>query len=100
MCCGPATRSSCAVRSVATSPGIRRTAVRCCSSGVAPLMAMLRHRAATTSDVPTRLLSSSRSFEEIIYREELARLAADTTLEVVHTLTRVQPPDWTGYRRR
>src|SRR5215212_721685 len=69
-------------------------------SGVAPLMAMLRHRAAVGSHVPTRLLSSSRSFEEIIYREELARLATDKTLEVVHTLTRAQPPDWTGYRRR
>src|SRR5215207_7233765 len=40
-------------------------------SGVAPLMAMLRYRAARASDVPTRLLFSSRSFEEIIYREEL-----------------------------
>src|ERR687894_1328318 len=57
-------------------------------SGVAPLMAMIRHRAAVGSHVPTRLLSSSRSFEEIIYREELARLAADETLAVVHVLTR------------
>jgi ferredoxin-NADP reductase len=69
-------------------------------SGVVPLMAMLRHRAARGSQVPTRLLYSSRSFEEVIYREELARLAADPTLEVIHTLTRAQPPDWTGYRRR
>ena len=69
-------------------------------SGLVPLMAMLRHRAAVGSHIPTRLLSSSRSFEEIIYREELARLAADKTLEVVHTLTRAQPPGWTGYRRR
>jgi ferredoxin-NADP reductase len=30
----------------------------------------------------------------------LARLAADKTLEVVHTLTRAQPQGWTGYRRR
>lgn len=69
-------------------------------SGVAPLMAMLRHRNVTGSHVPTRMLSSSRSFEEIIYREELARLATDRTLDVVHTLTRAQPADWTGYRRR
>jgi ferredoxin-NADP reductase len=39
-------------------------------SGIAPLMAMIRHRAAAGSDVPTRLLYSSRSYEEIIYREE------------------------------
>jgi ferredoxin-NADP reductase len=70
-------------------------------SGVVPLMAMLRHRAAVGSDIPARLLSSSRSWDEVIYREELARLdAADPTLDVIHTLTRVQPPGWTGYRRR
>ncbi|CAA9564268.1 MAG: Flavodoxin reductases (ferredoxin-NADPH reductases) family 1 [uncultured Thermomicrobiales bacterium] len=69
-------------------------------SGVAPLMAMIRQRAATGSDVPVRLLYSSRSFEEIIYEKELARLATDVTLEVIHTLTRAQPPDWNGYQRR
>ena len=69
-------------------------------SGVAPLMAMLRYRSVVGSHVPTRMLASSRAFEEIIYREELARLSTDKTLEVVHTLTRTQPPDWTGYRRR
>jgi ferredoxin-NADP reductase len=70
-------------------------------SGVVPLMAMIRHRAAEGSDVPTRLLYSSRSAEEIIYREELSRLAdADGTLTVIHTLTRSQPAGWTGYRRR
>ncbi|MEA2595167.1 MAG: hypothetical protein QOF01_1636 [Thermomicrobiales bacterium] len=70
-------------------------------SGVVPLMAMLRHRASIGSPVPTRLLFSSRSFEEIIYREELTRLAAaDDGLEVIHTLTRAHPSDWTGYRRR
>jgi ferredoxin-NADP reductase len=70
-------------------------------SGIVPLMAMLRHRAAAGSSVPTRLLYSSRAYEDIIYREELDRLAAaGTALEVVHTLTRTQPPGWTGYRRR
>jgi ferredoxin-NADP reductase len=64
-------------------------------------MAMLRHRAAQQSTLPTRLLYSSRAFDEIIYRQELAQLAAaDTTLTVTHTLTRAQPPDWTGYGRR
>src|SRR5712692_8728107 len=70
-------------------------------SGIVPLMAMIRHRAAVGSAVPTRLLYSSRSFEEVIYRDELDRLVRNTTmLEVVHTLTRVQPPGWTGYHRR
>jgi ferredoxin-NADP reductase len=70
-------------------------------SGIAPLMAMIRHRAAARSDVPTRLLYSSRSREDAIYVEELDHLAAeDAALEVIHTLTRSQPPGWTGYSRR
>jgi ferredoxin-NADP reductase len=70
-------------------------------SGVVPLMAMIRHRAIVGSDVPTRLLYSSRSYEEIIYRKELEKLAArDGSLEVVHTLTRSRPQDWSGHHRR
>jgi ferredoxin-NADP reductase len=70
-------------------------------SGVAPLMAMIRHRIAVGSEVPTRLLYSSRSYEEIIYREELENLAArDGSLEVIHTLTRSRPQGWSGYGRR
>jgi ferredoxin-NADP reductase len=65
-------------------------------SGVVPLMAMLRHRRAVGSDVPARLLYSSRTLEDVIYRAELDDLDA----EVVHTLTREQPPGWTGYARR
>jgi ferredoxin-NADP reductase len=70
-------------------------------SGIAPLMAMIRHRAAAQSEAPTRLLYSSRSREDAIYAEELDRLSAeDGALEVFHTLTRSQPPGWTGYSRR
>jgi ferredoxin-NADP reductase len=48
-----------------------------------------------------RLLYSSRSLEDVIYSEELDRLAArDDGIEVVHTLTRSQPEGWTGYGRR
>ena len=70
-------------------------------SGVVPLMSMLRHRAAAGAANPTRLLYSSRSFEDIIYFDELEKLsAARNGLEVFHTLTRVQPPGWKGYARR
>jgi ferredoxin-NADP reductase len=69
-------------------------------SGVVPLAAMLRHRVASGSDVPVRLVYSSRSAEEVIYRDELARLAERDGVDVVHTLTRAQPPGWTGYGRR
>jgi ferredoxin-NADP reductase len=70
-------------------------------SGVVPLMAMIRHRAAASSEVPARLLYSSRSYEEIIYRKELENLTArDSSLEVIHTLTRTKPEGWSGYDRR
>jgi ferredoxin-NADP reductase len=70
-------------------------------SGAVPLMAMVRHRAAIGSRVPARLLYSSREWEDVIYRDELERLAAaNDGLEVIHTLTRDQPAGWSGYRRR
>jgi ferredoxin-NADP reductase len=70
-------------------------------SGITPLMSMIRHRASTGNKVPTRLLYSSRSYEEVIYREELDRLSAhDPTLRVIHTLTSRRPQNWMGYGRR
>ena len=70
-------------------------------SGVCPLMAMLRHRSAQGSTIPARLLYSSRSLEDVIYREELDALAARVNgVEVFHTLTRNQPAGWKGYSRR
>jgi ferredoxin-NADP reductase len=70
-------------------------------SGIVPLMAMLRHQAAMGSTVATRLLYSSRSLEDVIYRDELDQLKKSSTmLEVVQTLTRAQSPGWTGYARR
>ena len=66
-------------------------------SGVVPLMSMLRHRAAAGSTVPARMLYSSRTLEDVIYRDELEDLNSRTEgVQIVHTLTRVQPPGWTG----
>jgi ferredoxin-NADP reductase len=70
-------------------------------SGICPLMAMLRLRQAAGSAVPTRLLYSSRSLEDVIYRDELDRLVATgSDLAVIHTLTRSAPEGWQGLRRR
>jgi ferredoxin-NADP reductase len=70
-------------------------------SGIVPLMAMIRHRAARGSHVPTRLLCSWRTAEDVIYRDELARLAArGDGLEVTHTLTRDAPAGWRAHTRR
>jgi ferredoxin-NADP reductase len=70
-------------------------------SGVVPLMAMLRAHAAAGSDVPARLLLSARSWDDVIYRDELEALARDRpAIEIVHTLTRSAPPGWGGLRGR
>jgi ferredoxin-NADP reductase len=69
-------------------------------SGVAPLRAMLRHRTAADSTVPVRLLYSARTLDEVIYRDELARLAAFDEVDIRFTLTREWPEGWRGYRRR
>ena len=70
-------------------------------SGIVPLMAMLQYRAASELTVPATLLYSSRTLEDVIYRDELGRLAkADPALEVVYTLTPAQPDGWDGYARR
>lgn len=70
-------------------------------SGIAPLMAMLRHRAAVGSAVPALLVYSSRTNNDIIYREELERLATDGSgLSVVHTITDIPWPSWRGFTRR
>lgn len=68
-------------------------------SGVVPLMAMVRHRAAAGGDAEVHLLVSSRGWDDVIYRDELARLEGGG-LTVTHTLTRSHPPGWDGYSRR
>jgi ferredoxin-NADP reductase len=66
-------------------------------SGIVPLRAMLRHRAAVGSTVPTRLLYSARSWQDVIYGDELMH-AVD--VDVRFTLTRAWPDGWSGYRGR
>jgi ferredoxin-NADP reductase len=68
-------------------------------SGIVPLRSMLRHRAAAHSSVAARLLYSSRSLDEVIYRQELELLNSHN-VEVFFTLTREWPEGWNGHRRR
>jgi ferredoxin-NADP reductase len=67
-------------------------------SGVVPLRAMLRHRAATSNTTPARLVYSARTLEDVIYREELTHPASDVDVHLA--LTRSWPEDWTGHRGR
>jgi ferredoxin-NADP reductase len=70
-------------------------------SGIVPLMSMLRHREAAGASVGARLVYSSRSWDDVIYRDELQGLSGGSNgPEVFHTLTRSQPLGWTGYARR
>jgi ferredoxin-NADP reductase len=70
-------------------------------SGVVPLMSMLRTRCNHGVKVPARLLYSSRTVENIIYRQELDRLAANRDgFSLIHTITRGAPDGWQGETRR
>jgi ferredoxin-NADP reductase len=61
-------------------------------SGIVPLMAMVRTRARTVSEVPFRLLYSVRDPASVLYGAELAALQAeDPKLSVQYAFTRVAP---------
>jgi ferredoxin-NADP reductase len=70
-------------------------------SGVVPLLSMLRHRAGARSMVPTSLVYSAKTRDDVIAFEEVAALASsDPSLHLFETLTRAQPEGWQGYSRR
>jgi ferredoxin-NADP reductase len=69
-------------------------------SGLVPLMAMVRHLLANRGSVDTRLLLSSRSWESVLYREELMAANGRQGIHVHTTLTRSQPDGWRGFEGR
>ena len=73
-------------------------------SGIVPLMSMLRHREHADDPVrdrvPVRLLYSARRLNEVIYRDELERVAERAGVELILTLTRESSDAWRGLRRR
>jgi ferredoxin-NADP reductase len=69
-------------------------------SGLVPLMAMLRHRAARASDARVHLLVSARGPGDLLYRDELAGLEPSAGLRIDYTYTREPPEGWTGWARR
>jgi ferredoxin-NADP reductase len=68
-------------------------------SGLVPLMAMLRHRAARGSDAEARVLVSTRRREDLLYAGELQALRA-AGVDVRITLTRERPDGWDGFLGR
>jgi len=70
-------------------------------SGIVPLMAMLRHRAAQRSAVAAQVLVSARRWDDVLYRDELEAIAsAPDGPRMAYALTREQPEGWSGYDRR
>jgi ferredoxin-NADP reductase len=69
-------------------------------SGLVPLMAMLRHRAARASSADARLLISVRTPADLLYAGELPALEPRSGLRIEYTYTRAAPPGWTGHARR
>ncbi|HTW83372.1 MAG TPA: ferredoxin reductase [Candidatus Sulfotelmatobacter sp.] len=70
-------------------------------SGLVPLMSMIRHRAAAGSHVPVLLLLSARTWDDILYRDELLALdAREDGFTLVLTLTREPPRRPGDYGRR
>ncbi|RWD42337.1 FAD-binding oxidoreductase [Mesorhizobium sp.] len=70
-------------------------------SGVVPLMAMIRHRAARRSAVPVALVFSARGWDELIFRDELFGLDDRRDgFDLVLTLTREAARRPADYSRR
>jgi ferredoxin-NADP reductase len=69
-------------------------------SGIVPFRSMLRHREAVGAPVAARLVYSSRSLEEVIYRDELMHFGADDGVQITFALTRQWPEGWEGHRGR
>jgi ferredoxin-NADP reductase len=70
-------------------------------SGVVPLRAILRHWVATLAAVPVDLVYSSRSWSEVIYRDELLGYGRDHgPVSIRFALTREWPEDYTGHTGR
>jgi ferredoxin-NADP reductase len=70
-------------------------------SGLVPLMSMIRLRQQVALAVPTALLLSARTWDDVLYREELLALdRLDNGFTLVLTLTRDLPRRTNDYSRR
>ncbi len=70
-------------------------------SGIVPLMSMLRHRVARSDKTPIVLLYSSRTWDDVIFRDELIELDnRKDGFEMAMTLTRDKARQTGDYSRR
>ncbi|MFY9783143.1 MAG: ferredoxin reductase [Acidimicrobiales bacterium] len=68
-------------------------------SGVVPLMSMIRYHADFQARTKMRLVYSARTERDVLYKEELGTLSGSDG-DVMITLTREPPSNWTGRRGR
>jgi ferredoxin-NADP reductase len=70
-------------------------------SGVVPFVSMVRYRASIADRTPTLLVYSARTWDEIVFREELLNAdERDDRLTLVFTTTRGVSPRAGDYQRR
>ena len=70
-------------------------------SGLVPLMAMIRQRRALAQTVPTALLLSARTAEDVLFSEELHSIAlSDPAFALALAITREKPIRTSDYSRR
>src|SRR5439155_10118340 len=63
-------------------------------SGIVPLMAMIRSRAAARTAAPFRLLYSVRNPASVWYLDELQALSSDGGVAITYIYTRAAPANW------
>lgn len=67
-------------------------------SGVVPLMCILRYAQDRHLPLHLTLIYSSRTWEHVIYRDELSALSEQVPgLRIIHTLSRVNGREWHGF---
>jgi ferredoxin-NADP reductase len=69
-------------------------------SGIAPLLAIARQRAQTAADTEALLIYSARTWDDLVYREELESMTADTHFRLALTTTREEKRRASDYDRR
>lgn len=69
-------------------------------SGVCPLISMARHKFRQGSTVPMMLIFSARTWEEVLFRDELMAMKGVNGFDLVITLTREAVEQHGDYARR
>jgi ferredoxin-NADP reductase len=67
-------------------------------SGVVPLVSMLRHRATAAPDVRMALVYSARTFDDVIFRDELVKRATEEPNFALHLALTREPAPVAGHR--